>query len=86
LFQQAYEELGHPNASFNTRLNEIIEHLLQTPTPRGEIALVQPSVLYQYADERLEKLSSGQKLLIRMGVDNAAIIKGKLREIQAALR
>jgi hypothetical protein len=86
LFQQAYEELGHPDESFNTRLNEVIEHLLQTPTPRGEIALVQPSVLYQYADERLEKLSSGQKLLIRMGVDNAAIIKGKLREIQAELR
>jgi hypothetical protein len=85
LFQQAYEELGHPNASFNTRLNEVIEHLLQTPTPRGEIALVQPSVLYRYADERLEKLSAGQKLLIRMGVDNAAIIKGKLRELQAEL-
>jgi len=85
LFQQAYEELGHPDASFATRLNEVIEHLLQTPTPRGEIALVQPSVLYRYADERLEKLSAGQKLLIRMGVDNATVVKGKLREIQAEL-
>jgi hypothetical protein len=85
LFQQAYEELGQPDASFNARLTEVIEHLLQTPTPRGEIRLVQPSVLYRYADERLEKLSSGQKLLIRMGVDNATVIKGKLREIQAEL-
>jgi hypothetical protein len=85
LFQQAYEELGHPDASFDTRLTEVIEHLLQTPTPRGQIALVRPSVLYQYADERLEKLSAGQKLLIRMGVDNATVIKGKLREIQAEL-
>jgi hypothetical protein len=85
LFQQAYEDLGHPGASFNTRLNEVIEHLLQTPTPRGQLALVQPSVLYKYADERLEKLSAGQKLLIRMGVDNATVIKGKLREIQAEL-
>jgi Protein of unknown function (DUF3014) len=85
LFQQSYEELGNPNKSFSTRLSEVIEHLLQTPTPRGEVALVQPSVLYKYADERLEKLSSGQKLLIRMGVDNAAVIKGKLREIQAEL-
>jgi hypothetical protein len=86
LFQQAYEELGHPDASFQMRLSEVIEHLLQTPTPRGEIALVQPSVLYRFADERLEKLSAGQKLLIRMGVDNAAIVKGKLREIQAELQ
>jgi len=85
LFQQAYEELGHPDASFTTRLNEVIEHLLQTPTPRGELALVQPSVLYKYEDERLEKLSAGQKLLIRMGVDNATVIKGKLREIQAEI-
>jgi hypothetical protein len=85
LFQQAYEELGHPDASFTARLNEVIEHLLQTPTPRGEVALVQPSVVYKYADERLEKLSAGQKLLIRMGVDNATVIKGKLREIQAEL-
>jgi hypothetical protein len=85
LFQEAYEDLGHPNASFSMRLNEVIEHLLQTPTPRGEIALVQPSVLYKYADDRLEKLSAGQKLMIRMGVDNATVIKGKLREIQAEL-
>jgi hypothetical protein len=85
LFQQAYEDLGHPDASFNTRLNEVIEHLLQTPTPRGEIALVQPGVLYKYADERLEKLSAGQKLMIRMGVDNATVVKRKLREIQAEL-
>ena len=85
LFQQAYEDLGHPDASFNTRLNEVIEHLLQTPTPRGQVALVQPGVLYKYSDERLEKLSAGQKLMIRMGVDNATVIKGKLREIQAEL-
>jgi hypothetical protein len=85
LFQQAYEELGHPDASFTTRLNEVIEHLLQTPTPRGQIALVQPSVLYKYADDRLEKLSAGQKLMIRMGVDNATVVKRKLREIQAEL-
>jgi hypothetical protein len=86
LFQQAYEELGNPDKSFTARLSEVIEHLLQTPTPRGQVALVQPSVLYKYADERLENLSSGQKLMIRMGVDNAAVVKGKLREIQAELR
>jgi len=85
LFQQAYEDLGHPGASFDKRLNEVIEHLLQTPTPRGQVALVQPGVLYKYADERLENLSAGQKLMIRMGVDNAAVIKRKLREIQAEL-
>jgi hypothetical protein len=43
-------------------------------------------VLYRFADEQLEKSSSGHKLLIRMGPDNAAVLKGKLREIKAALR
>ena len=85
LFQQAYEELGHPSAVFNDRLIEVIEHLQATPNVRDEIRLVQPSVLYRYADEQLEKLSAGQKLLIRMGPQNAAVIKAKLREIQAEL-
>jgi hypothetical protein len=85
LFQQAYEELGNPNKSFNDRLVEVIEHLLATPNVPGEIRLVQPSVFYKYADERLEKLSAGQKLLIRMGPANAAALKAKLRDIQAEL-
>jgi Protein of unknown function (DUF3014) len=86
LFQQAYEELGHPNGVFKTRLLEVVRHLLATPEPRGEIRLVQPSVVYKYADESLEKLSAGQKLLIRMGPANSALIKAKLREIEAELR
>jgi hypothetical protein len=86
LFQQAYEELGHPDERFNARLLEVIDHLLATPNVQGEIRLVQPSVLYRYADEALEKRSAGQKLLIRMGPANAGAIKAKLREIQAELR
>ena len=85
LFQQAYEELGHPNDFFNTRLLEVIDHLLNTPEPQGPVRLVQPSVFYKYAEKDLEELSSGQKLLIRMGPENAAIIKAKLRELQSAL-
>lgn len=85
LFQQAYEELGHPGERFNDRLLAVIEHLLAAPTVEGEIRLVQPSVLYRYADERVEKMSAGHKLLIRMGPANAAALKAKLREIQAEL-
>jgi hypothetical protein len=86
LFQQAYEELGHPNSVFHTRLLEVIRHLIATPDAPLEIKLVQPSVQYKYADERLEKLSAGQKLLIRMGRDNATVVKAKLRELEAALK
>jgi hypothetical protein len=85
LFQQAYEELGNPGASFNARLLQVIDHLLQTPDVAQPVRLVQPSVSFKYADPKLESLSSGQKLLIRMGPTNAGAIKAKLREIRAAL-
>jgi hypothetical protein len=49
------------------------------------VQLVQPSVFYKYADPRLESLSSGQKILLRIGNDNAAKIKAKLRELREAL-
>jgi hypothetical protein len=85
LFQQAYEELGNPNASFDMRLVQVIDHLLATPDVTQPVHLVQPSVSYKYADPKLEGLSSGQKLLIRMGPDNESALKAKLRELRAAL-
>ena len=33
LFQQSYERLGYPDAYFNDRLIDVIDHLLETPAP-----------------------------------------------------
>lgn len=85
LFQQAYEELGYPQGEFNDRLIDVIDHLLATPDVDRPIRLVRPNILYQYADEDLEARSAGQKWLIRMGPDNAAVLKRKLRELRARL-
>lgn len=82
LFQQAYRELGYPQGYFNDRLVVVIDHLLATPNVKTPIALVQPKVLYQYADPELEALSSGQKAMIRIGADNATVLKAKLREVR----
>jgi len=41
--------------------------------------------MYTYADPGLESRSAGQKLLMRMGPDNAAVIKAKLTELRAAI-
>ncbi|HEY8518838.1 MAG TPA: DUF3014 domain-containing protein [Gammaproteobacteria bacterium] len=84
LFRQAYDDLGL-SGSFNTRLLEVIEHLLATPEVEGPIRLERPGVLYKYADPALEALTPGQKLLIRMGPDNARAVKQKLREIRDEL-
>jgi len=85
LFQQAYQELGYPKGYFNDRLVEVIDHLLATPNVEGRIRLVQPRVLYQFEDPKLEALSAGQKLLIRMGSEHAGKVKAYLREIRQAL-
>jgi hypothetical protein len=85
LFQQAYRELGYPNGYFNDRLIAVIDHLLATPDAAQPLAVVQPNVLYEFADPALEARSSGQKLLLRSGPQNEAAIKTKLREIRALL-
>ena len=85
LFQQAYAELGYPSRYFNDRVFEVIDHLLATPDVRGPIALVQPKVMYEYADPALQDLSAGQKMLVRMGPENEAKVKAKLRELKKAL-
>jgi hypothetical protein len=82
LFQQAYVNLGYPDGYFNDRLVEVIDHLLATPDVTGPIKLTQPSVFYQFADPSLEERSAGQKLMIRLGPENAAIVKQKLRALR----
>jgi Protein of unknown function (DUF3014) len=82
LFQQSYEDLGYPGQYFNDRLVEVIDELLRTPDIQGPIQLTQPKVFYEYADPKLESLSSGQKLLLRMGPVNEAVVKAKLRELR----
>ena len=85
LFQQAYEDLGYPSAYFNDRLIEVIDLMLTTPDILAPVKLVRPRILYQYANQELESLSSGQKILIRMGPDNAGKVKQKLLTIRKLL-
>lgn len=85
LFQQSYQNLGYPSGYFNDRLVQVIDVLLATPKPVGPIELVRPNVMYTYADPTLEARPAGQKLLLRMGPENAALIKGKLTELRTII-
>lgn len=85
LFQQAYAGLGYPDGYFNDRLIEVIDHLLATPDVTGPVLLRRPSVNYEFVDPELENRSSGQKMLIRIGPQNAAVVKTKLRELRKAI-
>jgi hypothetical protein len=85
LFQQSYQNLGYPTGYFNDRLVEVIDSLLATPEPKGPIRLVRPNVMYTFADASLEARPAGQKLLIRMGPENAQAVKAKLTEFRAVI-
>ena len=85
LIQEAYDALGYKNRYFNDRFIFVIDHLLKTPEVIGTIQLVQPKVFYEYADPALESLSAGQKILLRIGPANMAILKAKLVEIRKGL-
>ncbi len=83
LFQSAYQDLGYPTGYFNDRLVAVIDMLLATPQVTQRIELVRPHVMYEFADRALEALPAGQKILIRMGPENAAAVKDKLTELRA---
>ena len=85
LLQEAYAQLGYPDGYFNDRVVAVIDHLLATPQPEEPIRLVQPHVLYEFADPELEALSGGQKLLIRMGPDHISRIKAVLSEVRTRI-
>ncbi len=93
LFQRAYEGLGYPGRYFNDRLVEVIDNLLAAPEParpvdlritevKGPIKVTRPWLSYEFSDPGLRSLSSGQKLLVRMGLDNERRLKSKLAEIR----
>ena len=91
---EALVQRGHPRgvdrlgeahirgAYFNDRLVAVIGHLLQTPEVREPIALTVRRVLPEFADPALEDRSAGQKILLRMGAENAARVKARLRELR----
>ena len=83
LFQQAYRDLGYPSGHFNDRLVESIDVLLAAPQPKSAPRLVQPKIFYEFADRDLEQLPAGQKLMLRMGTENAATVRKKLVELRA---
>ena len=76
-----YRELGHPDGNFDQAFERAIIELLKTPVIEGDIALASKSVAYEFADPRLQSLSSAQRQFLRMGSRNVRLIQAKLREM-----
>jgi hypothetical protein len=96
LFQRAYEDLGFPGKYFNDRVIEVIDNLQATPDVTGPIKVKTvaadgtpvapgPGRLYVFEDPALESATVGQKILLRVGPDNARKLKAKLSEVRERL-
>ncbi len=85
LLEEAYREMGHPKGYFHDRMIAVLDHLLATPEPKEPIPLVKHVTQYLYADPQLESLSSGQKILLRMGSENARRVKTVLQKLREQL-
>ena len=86
LAQQAYAELGYQDRSFDDVVFQAIGRLLETPVIDEPVRLVRPVVMYQFEDERIEKLNAAQKQMIRMGPENTRRLQVKIREVALELR
>lgn len=85
LFQQAYEDLGYPKQYFNDRLIAVLDELLAAPDIREPVKLIQPAVYYLFGDPDLEGRGIGQRILMRIGSSNEAIIKVWLGSLKQEL-
>ena len=85
LFQEAYVDLGYPDAVFDQRLKDAAYELLATPILPEPPALVPRVARVEYADPVLENLSDAQKHLLRMGPRNVDRLQRKLRVMLHAI-
>lgn len=85
LLQRTYEETGFPEERFHDRVLAALDDMMDAPRPTGPIRLVQPKVLYRFEDDHLESLSAGQKIMIRVGPENAGRLRKVLARVRAAI-
>lgn len=83
---EAYRGLGHPEGDVDAAIRKSLEILLDTPTVKDPIALVEGhGASWEFADERLEELPSTQKQLLRMGPAHVDTLLVWLRALRNAL-
>ena len=84
LIDEAYQELGYED-DFSNTLQDAITRVLDMELPKSSMALIQPSVMYKFANPQLEALPDTDKLLLRLGKDNLLVIKSVLLELHEKL-
>lgn len=84
LVEAALTEIGvdaPPGEVFAAAVREVLE----VPVLEGQIELIQPNVMYHYADPELESLSPLKKQVLRMGPENVQKLQAYLRRLAAEM-
>lgn len=86
LFQTVFAELSYPeDYQVLDSIKAATSKVIQAPVIAERVEVVQHSVRYKFADPVLEKLSSLDKQMLRMGPKNTRMIQAKLRTLIEAL-
>jgi hypothetical protein len=83
--EEAYQELGVVDVTFDQTLERAIVVLLKTPLPEGPVSVEPDGGVYRFADPALERLTPTQKLLIRFGPENQRAVQTSLLNVALAL-
>ena len=75
--EEAYRELGYPDASFDAALERAIVSLLETPVRSRPTRLRLQGIGYAFADPHDEALTGAQKQLLRMDRKNGLSRSGE---------
>ncbi|HWE24450.1 MAG TPA: DUF3014 domain-containing protein, partial [Myxococcales bacterium] len=87
LLQSAYHALGYPDRNVDVAAAQALQRLVAAPVVDGPVEVKQGrGVLYEFADEKLEKQGPVAKHLLRMGPRNTKLIQAKARELAQALQ
>jgi hypothetical protein len=88
LFEAAYRDLGYPEGGLRARIGLALKLLADVPVLEGDVplrAVPRATLIYEFADPKVESLTQAQRHLLRMGPGNVQRIQAKLAELTKAL-
>ncbi len=86
LFNTVFKEFSYPvEYSLEYIFLKAAKNVINAPVIEDKIKLVRRSVLYTFADKKLESLNNVEKQMIRMGPENTRKIQATIRKLAQVL-
>jgi hypothetical protein len=85
LLELSFSELGYRPRQMDGIILQTIDNILAAPIIVEPLALTRDSVVYKFADQKLEELMPLQKQLLRAGPENTRRIQQQAKALREAL-